>query len=81
VRGDRWKLVRLPGLEGPIERLYDLEADPLERIDRAATEPAVRAGLARRLDRWLALARPQSPPPERELDAELRRQLEALGYL
>lgn len=81
VRFGRWKLVRLPGLDGPIDQLYDLDADPGERSRRSNDEPEVQADLARRLDRWLALRRPHPPPADRELDPEKKRQLEALGYL
>ena len=36
VRTRRWKLVEIPGKVGPIQRLYDMEADPRQSKDLAA---------------------------------------------
>lgn len=45
VRQGRWKAVRIPLFDGPIE-LYDLETDPIESHDVAAAHPEVVARLA-----------------------------------
>lgn len=70
-----WRLVL-----GPRPALYDLVRDPGELENRLAAEPertrALRQELAR-LARRAALAAPVAVAP----DAELRRQLESLGYL
>jgi arylsulfatase A-like enzyme len=78
----RFKLIRtLP--TGRVE-LYDLEADPGEQTDLAATRPALRQRLLAALDRELPvgtltfedpLARPD------ELDADTRERLRELGYI
>jgi arylsulfatase A-like enzyme len=81
VRTRRFKLVRstLPAFE----RLYDLDADPDERIDVKEAYPDELARHAALLDAHLAAAR-QSGGRELitpELDATTRSQLEELGYL
>jgi arylsulfatase A-like enzyme/Tfp pilus assembly protein PilF len=72
IRG-RYKLIGLP-----IPELYDLEADPHETKNLAATEPQrlddVRAELARLRDRDPGLARAEET-------AETRERLRALGYV
>jgi len=40
VRMDRWKGIRIPMFEGPIE-LYDLENDPGETIDLSIQYPDI----------------------------------------
>ena len=66
--------------------LFDLAADPAETTDLYAdsrADPALRE-VAARLHRELSEGIPPAPDwtrEERELDAETRRQLEALGYL
>ena len=75
LRG-RWKLV----LHASGQReLFDLGGDPSERANRAAAEPERTAELARELTTRLASVR-QAPALPR-LSPEMRKQLEALGYL
>ncbi len=51
-QGD-WKLILpSPRLPSAAPELYDLAADPLERTNRAASEPARRETLTRLLDQW-----------------------------
>src|SRR5207249_2351190 len=65
--------------------LFDLDADPMEKADIAAREPAEVTRLATALDAYRQEAAPRAagapPPPPAELDAETRRQLQALGYV
>jgi arylsulfatase A-like enzyme len=49
VREGPWKLIRVPGVGGPIYRLFDLSKDPQCRRDVAAEEPEVFTRLAARL--------------------------------
>jgi arylsulfatase A-like enzyme len=74
VRSERWKYIRAPRRE-----LYDLRADPGERTDLSAREPAVVAELDGEVERALARVRElawKAPPSSRE-----RAQLESLGYV
>jgi choline-sulfatase len=68
----RWHLI-----QGPRPELYDLERDPRETRDVAATEPAVAARLGAELDRLhpLRLVTPEAVPPE------VSERLGALGYV
>ena len=65
--------------EGHFE-LYDLEADPAELRDLAATEPERVAELRSRLDLWERAVRPGASA-ERELDEDELERLRELGYL
>lgn len=77
LRNARWKyLARSEGAE----ELYDLSADPHETRDLAGAEPVLvrrlRGELRRRLD-----GMPLRIQDSGDLSPELRRELEALGYL
>lgn len=84
VRNDRWRLVleRATGTGW----LYDLKEDPGETRDVAHSNPDVVTDLRRLLerqeerDRALAVRFEAAAPPA-ELDADLQRELRALGYL
>jgi arylsulfatase A-like enzyme len=94
-REGSWKLVSNPGGGAPVcmagvpdgfypiaeRELYDLSSDPEEQHDLAASHPEIVArleqGLAARRD-GLCSGRPAQ---RQELDEDLRRQLEALGYV
>lgn len=72
VRRERWKLYG--------ERLFELEADPGERTDRAPE----RAEIAEVLRRYWTRERARGATATGsaiEIEGELRRRLEALGYL
>ncbi len=83
----QWKLIRRA--DGDAEdasvsyRLFDLESDPGEQIDRAPSDPGrlriLREELQRR-SRWLDRGTPREGPAIR-IDERTRRQLRALGYL
>ncbi len=75
VISDGYKYIRLPQPE-----LYDLERDPGELQDLASDHRDRTRALDRQL-RNLLLSVGEVPDAERELNAEDRRQLEALGYL
>lgn len=85
VRDARWKLVRIPGVHGTREELYDLDADPGELSDVAAEQPRQHERLAAALDTWLATIPPDAGGLAPELDPAARQQLEeelrALGYV
>jgi len=81
LRVGRWKLVRAPGEDaGPRTTLYDLVADPGERSNRAADEPARVAELARELNLRLAAARHGVVGEEADVSDEMRSKLKDLGY-
>jgi arylsulfatase A-like enzyme/Flp pilus assembly protein TadD len=75
VREGRWKYIQAPRPE-----LYDLESDPTETRDLAASEPAraaaMRAALGRILDKERAAATGGGP-----VSAEVLEKLGALGYV
>jgi arylsulfatase A-like enzyme len=76
VRG-HWKLVLDPR-KGERE-LYDLDADPLERVNRATAEPEQATILANDLS--LALGKDRAAPVLPRLTHAERAQLQALGYV
>lgn len=76
VREGRWKYIHKVGPE-----LYDVVADPLERLNRVDDEPEVAARLRARLGAMLEAA-PRSPDDaQANVDAATARQLMALGYV
>ncbi|HEX7186541.1 MAG TPA: sulfatase [Thermoanaerobaculia bacterium] len=60
--------------------LYDLVADPGERRNLAAADPAAVQGLSWLLERRARIGAPPQAPPV-SLDPELEEQLRALGYV
>ncbi len=62
-------------------RLYDLAADPGERVDLSDRRAETATRLARRLRTRLAAAAAPSLPETIAADAELERELRALGYI
>jgi uncharacterized sulfatase len=60
--------------------VYDLEADPLEKNDVAAQNPAVMADHSERIEQ-LTRSLTASGVPERELSESERERLRALGYI
>ncbi len=84
VRTPRFKLVE--NRRSGRFALYDLTRDPRERRDVASKFPEQAAALRARLGEWLERVDPESDQaeptgPSMELDAERRKQLEALGYI
>jgi hypothetical protein len=81
ARGVRWKLVKLPRLEGGYRRaLYDLASDPQETIDVAARFPAELEQLERALAAFMdsaQAAQREARAPDRTTQESLR----ALGYV
>ncbi len=67
--------------ERPFDQLFDLAADPLERIDRERELPVHRALLESKLRALRAALGPALAPGEAELDPELEETLRALGYI
>ena len=61
--------------------LYDLAADPEERIDLTGRLPQRAHTLRALLRRWQADNRPAQPRPPLELDPAEEARLRALGYL
>ncbi len=54
VRSERWKYIRYPGANPPVEELFDLAADPHEKAN-LAMDPAYHSTLGRmrvRCDEW-----------------------------
>lgn len=82
VRHGRWKLIRGRGPQTAVVELYDLTADPAERINLAQEQPAIVARLGAELDRFVADL-PEAPRPETldVLDPHLAERLRSLGYL
>jgi choline-sulfatase len=76
VRDGNWKLIR--GTETEAE-LYDLATDPAERSNLSSARPDVGERLSSLLDE--ALARHPDRAVEIAPDGEVRRGLEALGYI
>ncbi len=77
------KLVRAREHEGGGTRewLFDLTSDPAENDDVHHESPVWHGFLSNRLDRAIAEAPDDSTAPTPELDPELRKRLEMLGYL
>jgi arylsulfatase A-like enzyme len=80
LRTPRYKLIA--DLEQGVVQLFDLDEEPLERNDVAATHPQVAEDLGRQLRDYLidVAASPALRPESVELDEEFKRRLEALGY-
>jgi len=80
----RFKLIRVPTLEGAELELYDLRDDPDETRDLAAERPDVVRRLAPPLEAWAreAVSRARAPGARSsEGDEETLRRLRALGYV
>jgi arylsulfatase A-like enzyme len=67
------------------EELYDLREDPLEGVNRAATEPVLLAEFRKLHETWAASTStalvPAQQPGELELQDDVAASLRALGYL
>jgi arylsulfatase A-like enzyme len=80
VRTQDRKLLQRPLGQQP--ELYDLRADPRERVDRAAEAPDERDGLLGIRDQWRASPEnTKSAAAPLTLDDETKAKLRALGYL
>jgi arylsulfatase A-like enzyme len=80
VRTRQWKYILTTKPEG--EELYDLQADPGEKANLAAKEPAKARRYCQALEEWRK-ARPglSAPAPKVALTPEHEKQLRALGYI
>lgn len=88
IRTERWKLILIPNPKGDLFELYELVADPAEKINLYRKLPGEAAKLWPLLKQWLA------KDPDRNavstdaeqnaleaLDPAARQQLETLGYI
>ena len=66
--------------KGDVE-LYDLEADPGERVDLSTERPEVAAVLKRQLEQWLSSEPSADTSREPTLDLETIEALRVLGYM
>jgi hypothetical protein len=79
VRRGHWKLIRIPEASGVRWELYDLEADPRESMDLAASEAERADALRGLLDAWLRASGAVEAPAE--IGPELEAKLRELGYV
>ena len=79
VRKGRWKLIRIPDASGVRWEFYDLEADPAETVDLAASEAERVDALRGLLEAWLRASGAAGAPAE--ISPELEAQLRELGYV
>jgi arylsulfatase A-like enzyme/Tfp pilus assembly protein PilF len=70
----RWKAIRA----GAATELYDVQQDPLEQHDVAATQTSTTTAFAARIDSIRATAKPSTPTA---VSAEAQERLRALGYV
>lgn len=68
IRAGDWKAIRW--YEDDSVSLYNLRADPGEKTDLAATEPARAAEMRAKLDKWLDAMPVEMPQPNPEYDKE-----------
>ncbi len=78
IRTEEYKLIR--GSDGS-EALYDVEQDPGERVDLAATEPDIAADLAADLDAWVDSFEHAAGEGAVEMAEGTKSRLRDLGYL
>ena len=73
--------MRVGKRQGPA--VSDLQADPLEKADLAASQPLLRAALRQSLDRWLLDMRATGgrDAEPASVDEKDREALKALGYV
>ena len=76
VRADGWKYIRAPRPE-----LYDLQSDPDELYNLVDREPERAAAMEGLLFRWVEEEATDSSEAAGEMSDDVRRRLEALGYL
>ncbi|MHB8901287.1 MAG: sulfatase [Thermoguttaceae bacterium] len=75
VRSGDWKLIHY--YEDGRDELYNLASDPIEQVDRAASEPRVATELRGKIDRWLEETGAKLPEKNPNYDPQLAaRQLE-----
>ncbi len=87
VRDSRWKY-RLEKGDPPVERLYDIVADPMEHNDVAHLHPEIVARMRVQFEEFARHLRDRAPPSgtvsapsETTADKEELERLEALGYV
>jgi arylsulfatase A-like enzyme len=79
IRDERYKLIRR---EDGAEELYDLDGDPQESENLATGHPDVAERLRTTLEQWKAAVSADSPGSSRyQIDPEIQRHLESLGYM
>ena len=78
LRRGRWKLI-VGESQGVLE-LYDLLSDPGEENNLASERKEVAVRLQAELESWIA-EQPKASAPVEPMDLEVRRRLEALGYV
>ena len=76
IQDGRYKLIRAPRSE-----LYDLEADPSEKVNLATEQAGRAARMEEALEELLAEISSDRAPVPQALDEETARRLQALGYL
>ena len=81
VRSDRWKAIVRSDRQEPM--LFDMKADPEERINLAFERPLLLAGLTLRLREFIVDWEKRVPQPQEdvELSAEDEKMLRSLGYV
>jgi arylsulfatase A-like enzyme len=79
LRSGDLKLIRHPTREGTRYQLFDLRTDPSELEDQWPGDSVEGAALRHRLDTWADALPPLPVRPE--MDHEILRNLQALGYL
>jgi hypothetical protein len=78
VRADNWKYI---DIEGGEPELYNLEADPHERSNRAPTAAERCEQFHSMIPDHLFASRPAPRPDTENVDTEVARRLEELGYM
>jgi arylsulfatase A-like enzyme len=79
ARSAQWKLVRFPGIPKDYVELYDLKADPGERINVAPWLPDVREAYLKAIKNWATDRGDTGPSPD--LPEEIAEKLRHLGYI
>ena len=75
----KWKLIHSPSDD--TRELYDLVADPGEMDDLSKTNLERTAVMTRKSWEWFYRTQPATPIPARSLPPDVRKRLEALGYI